>query len=79
MIHLEFLCVIVHMKVAQSASEVPMLRDLAMVVLAIAVIGWNLGSWWIPAAWIALVCVAVALANVRRDVALRRLRRLHSA
>lgn len=55
-----------------------MFRDLAMVVLAIAVIGWNLGSWWIPASWIALVCVAVALANVRWDVALRRLRRLYT-
>lgn len=79
MTHLEFIRLIVHMNVAQGALEVPMFRDLAMVVLAIAVIGWNLGSWWIPASWIALVCVAVTLANVRRDVALRRLRRLYSA
>jgi hypothetical protein len=55
-----------------------MLRDLAMVVIAIAVIGWNLGSWWIPATWIALICVAVAFANVRWKGVLRRRQRLSS-
>jgi hypothetical protein len=49
-----------------------MLKDLAMVIAAIAVIGWNLGSWWIPVGGIALVCIAVAFANGRREPALRR-------
>ena len=47
------------------------MRDLAMVIAAIAVIGWNLGSWWIPVSGIALVCMVVAIANGRRDPVLR--------
>jgi hypothetical protein len=38
-----------------------MSKDVAMVVVAIAVIGWGLGSWLIPVSWIALVGVAVLL------------------
>jgi hypothetical protein len=51
-----------------------MLRDVAMVVASIAVIGWGLGSWWIPVCWIALVCAAVAAANTDWDFVHRRRR-----
>jgi hypothetical protein len=50
-----------------------MSKDVAMVVVAIAVIGWGLGSWLIPVSWIALVGVAVLLGRVRWEGLLRRL------
>ena len=40
--------------------------DLLLTVLASTVIGWNLGSWLVPAAWIAVLCVAASLANLPR-------------
>jgi hypothetical protein len=42
--------------------------DLLLTVLASAVIGWNLGSWLIPAAWLAVLCAAASLANLPRIV-----------
>jgi hypothetical protein len=35
-----------------------MFLDLLVTVLASAVIGWNVGSWLVPASWIAVVCFA---------------------
>jgi hypothetical protein len=49
-----------------------MLKDIAMVVVAIAVIGWGLGSWLIPLSWIGLVGVAVLRGRVRSEGLLRR-------
>jgi len=51
-----------------------MSRDVAMVVASIVIIGWGLGSWWIPVCWILLVGAAVAIANARWAGVLRRRR-----
>jgi hypothetical protein len=58
---------------AAEPPEQDMLNDVAMVVVAIAVIGWGLGSWLIPVSWIALVGMAVLLGRVRWEGLLRRL------
>jgi hypothetical protein len=46
--------------------------DLLLTVLASTVIGWNLGSWLIPAVWLAVLCAAASLANLPRLVSLGR-------
>jgi hypothetical protein len=46
--------------------------DLLLTVLASAMIGWNLGSWLIPAAWLAVLGAAATLANLPRLVGLGR-------
>lgn len=58
---------------APEPREQDMSKDVAMVVVAIAVIGWGLGSWLIPVSWIALVGVAVLLGRVRWEGLLGRL------
>jgi len=62
-----------HVCNARGASEENTLKDLAMVIVAITVIGWNLGSWPIPVGWIALVGVAVLLGRVHWEDLFRRL------
>jgi hypothetical protein len=37
-----------------------MLLDLLVTVLASIVIGWNIGSWVLPAFWLAAVCLALS-------------------
>jgi hypothetical protein len=46
--------------------------DLLLTVLASAVIGWNLGSWVIPAVWLVVLSAAASLANLPRLVSLGR-------
>ena len=55
-----------------TAGEASMRLDLLLTVLASSVIGWNLGSWLIPAAWLAVLCAAASLANLPRLVSLGR-------
>ena len=40
--------------------------DLLLTLAASALIGFNLGSWLIPAAWLAVLCTATSLANLPR-------------
>ena len=49
-----------------TAGDASMRLDLLLTVLASAVIGWNLGSWLIPAVWLAVLCAAACLANLTR-------------
>jgi hypothetical protein len=46
-----------------------MVLDLLITALASAVIGWNLGTWLVPACWLAIVCVAATAATARERVA----------
>ena len=46
--------------------------DLLLTLAASALIGVNLGSWLIPAAWLAVLCAAASLANLPRLVSLGR-------
>ena len=55
-----------------TAGEASMRLDLLLTVLASTVIGWNLGSWLIPVAWLAVLCAAASLANLPRLVSLGR-------
>jgi uncharacterized membrane protein AbrB (regulator of aidB expression) len=55
-----------------TAGEASMRLDLLLTVLASAMIGWNLGSWLIPAAWLVVLGAAASLANLRRLVGLGR-------
>ena len=43
-----------------------MFLDLVVTVLASAMIGWNLGSWLIPASWLAVLSAVVAVTRVAR-------------
>jgi hypothetical protein len=42
--------------------------DLLLTFAASALIGWNLGSWLLPATWLAVLCAATSLANLPRFV-----------
>jgi hypothetical protein len=38
-----------------------MYADFLITVLASAVIGWNLGSWLIPGAWLSVLCLVAVV------------------
>jgi hypothetical protein len=44
-----------------------MYPDLLVTVLASVVIGWNLGSWLIPGAWLAVLSLVAVVRNLPID------------
>jgi uncharacterized membrane protein AbrB (regulator of aidB expression) len=52
--------------------EEPMFLDMLVTILASAVIGWNLGSWLVPASWVASLWLAAIIMKVHRPEMLGR-------
>jgi hypothetical protein len=70
---MDFLCGGTQMRAnLVTAGDASMRLDLLLTVLASAVIGWNLGSWLIPAVWLVVLSAAASLANLPRFVSLDR-------
>src|SRR3974377_539108 len=62
---MDFLCGGAHFRAnLATTGEASMRLDLLLTVLASAVIGWNLGSWLIPAVWLVVLSARASLANL---------------
>jgi uncharacterized membrane protein AbrB (regulator of aidB expression) len=54
-----------------------MFLDMLITVSASAVIGWNFGSWVVPATWLATLSLAAIIMKIRRPVVITRSRQGH--
>jgi hypothetical protein len=48
-----------------------MFVDLLVTVIGSTIIGWNVGSWLLPASWLAVLYLAAIIMKVRPPLALR--------
>jgi hypothetical protein len=66
---MDFLCQRVYIRpIDRTRGEASMRLDLLLTFAASALIGWNLGNWLIPAAWLVVLCAATSLANLPRHL-----------